>query len=74
MAGGSGDNGAGKVVTTNYNTQIAWLFPLLLTAEMGGRPTKHNADGIDDAAAMSPQVLEQLGRQMESYRRNDIYY
>ena len=36
-------------------------------AEMGGRPTEPNADGIDDAAAMSPQVLEQLGRQMVSY-------
>ena len=53
--------------TTNYNSQSAHSFHLLLTAEMGGRPTKPNVDGIDDVAAVSPRVLEQLVRQMGSY-------
>ena len=43
------------------------FFHLLLTAEMGGRPAGSNAGGIDDGSAMSPQVLEQVGRQMGSY-------
>lgn len=72
MAGVSGDDGAGTASTTrNCDSQIAPLFHLLLTAEMDGRPTKPNAGGIDDAsAAMSPQVLEQLGRQMGRYGRS----
>ena len=67
MPGGSDDDGAGTTVTRNYDLQIARSPHLLLMAEMGGRPTKPNVGGIDDATAMSHQVLEWLGRQMGSY-------
>ena len=75
MTGGSGDDGARTVARTrNCDSHIAPLFHLLLTAEMGDRLTRPNADGIDDTnVAMAPQVLEQLGRQMGNYRQNDIY-
>ena len=63
MGGVSGDNGAERTSTTNCDLRIAPSPPLLLMAEMGGSPTKPNADDTNDTpAAMSPQVLEYLGR------------